>query len=324
MAFNIDPLDNTTIEAAGALVAREHTVARDLYPALSAAFGDPDTCTVALQHLRDNGYTGAVAVDRGRTVGVMTLAAMTGLVYGAYARLAPDGFAVAPDLDDPTTLLARLYSELAPRFLAGGMLQYFLDHVSLAPLSESLANLGFGRHHVYASQAAAARSHSTNVRIRVGGSADLDSIARLAQVEIEHRATPPIYAPPDARSLDSITDMHRGLLERGAVHFIAALDRRDVGLLTVELTSPAPRLCADGQPYIGPTARHPDARGRGVGRALVDAALSWADDHGYHWVSVDFEPANPLSRPFWMGNGFQPIGYGVLRSIHPAHLPTRG
>jgi GNAT superfamily N-acetyltransferase len=88
-----------------------------------------------------------------------------------------------------------------------------------------------------------------------------------------------------------------------------------VGLLTIELTSPAPRLCPDGQPYIGPTATNPDARGRGVGRALVDTTLTWAHAHGYRWVSVDFEPANPLSRPFWLGNGFRPIGYGVLRSI---------
>jgi GNAT superfamily N-acetyltransferase len=86
----------------------------------------------------------------------------------------------------------------------------------------------------------------------------------------------------------------------------------------VELASPVPRLCPDGQPYIGPTATAPGARGRGVGRALVDAALTWASDHGYLWISVDFETANPLSRPFWLNAGFRPAGYGVLRLIDRA------
>jgi GNAT superfamily N-acetyltransferase len=57
------------------------------------------------------------------------------------------------------------------------------------------------------------------------------------------------------------------------------------------------------------------ARGQGVGHALVDAALTWAHDHGYQWVSVDFETANPLSRPFWLNAGFLPAGYGLLRLI---------
>ena len=96
--------------------------------------------------------------------------------------------------------------------------------------------------------------------------------------------------------------MHEG----GAVHLVATLDGRDVGLLTVELTSPVPRLCPDGQPYIGPTATLPGARGRGVGHALVDAALTWAYAHGYQWISVDFDTANPLSRPFWLNAGCRP------------------
>jgi hypothetical protein len=55
-------------------------------------------------------------------------------------------------------------------------------------------------------------------------------------------------------------------------------------------------------------------RGRGVGHAL-DAALTWAYAHGYQWISVDFDTANPLSRPFWLNAGFRPAGYGLLRLI---------
>jgi hypothetical protein len=39
----------------------------------------------------------------------------------------------------------------------------------------------------------------------------------------------------------------------------------------------------------------------------------------YHAISVDFEPSNPLSRPFWLGLGFQPTGYRLRRTIDTAH-----
>jgi GNAT superfamily N-acetyltransferase len=103
-----------------------------------------------------------------------------------------------------------------------------------------------------------------------------------------------------------------------AVHPLARHHDADVGLLTLEPTPPAPRLCPAGQPYIGPTATDPAVRGRGIGRALVDAAHDWAHRHGHHTISVDFEPSNPLSRPFWLGLGFRPSGYRQRRTIgHP-------
>jgi hypothetical protein len=49
------------------------------------------------------------------------------------------------------------------------------------------------------------------------------------------------------------------------------------------------------------------------GRAA--AVMTWAHDHGYQQVSVDFDTANLLSRPFWLHAGFRPAGYGVLRLI---------
>jgi GNAT superfamily N-acetyltransferase len=288
-----------------------------VYPELPAAYGTADVCTAALERLRDTGHTGFVAFEDGRA-----LAVMTGIARETHARLFAEGCAVAPNLVDPTTLLARLYAALAPQLISARALLHVLDHVALPPLDTALANLGFGRHHVYATQPAAPRQILNVVQVRVGGNDDLDSIARLAQLEIQHRSTAPIYAPPDHRSLDEIRAKHRTLQDSGAIHLIATIEGRDVGLLTIEFTSPAPRLCAAGQPYIGPTSTEGDARGQGVGRALVAAALTLAHMHGHEWVSVDFESANFLSRPFWLGAGFRPIAYGVLRSIHPAHLPT--
>ena len=182
-------------------------------------------------------------------------------------------------------------------------------------LTEALSNLGFGRHGAYGIQPAAPRRRSSAVAVHVAGIEHLETIARLALVEIQYRSARPMFAPRQDRPLADLAAEHRVLHDGGAVHLLATLDGCEVGLLTIELTSPAPRLCPDGQPYIGPTATLPGARGKGVGRALVDAALTWAHDHAYQSISVDFDTANPLSRPFWLNAGFHPAGYDVRRLI---------
>ena len=103
------------------------------------------------------------------------------------------------------------------------------------------------------------------------------------------------------------------------MHFLARRDGSDVGLVTVEFTSPAPRLCPSAQPYIGATATHPSVRGQGIGHTLVHRVLEWAHVNGHETVSVDFDSSNPLSRPFWLGLGFEPTGYRVRRMIDPSY-----
>jgi len=338
VALDIEALDEATFERAAALVAREHAAARQVRPELPAGFGDATVCEAALRHLCGRGHHGLVVTSGGRAVAVMTVTVRETPTVSRYARLPAEGFAVAPDLADPTPVLAAAFADLASPLVADGVLRYYLLHPALPRLSAALSNLGFGRNGAYGVQSAAPRPRSPAVSVRVAGPEDLGTVARLALVELQHRSAPPMFGPPQGRPLAELAAEHRALRDNGAVHLLAALGGAeaaplggaeaaplggadvggdDVGLLTIELTSPVPRLCPDGQPYIGPTATVPAARGRGVGHALVDAALTWAHDHGYQWVSVDFETANPLSRPFWLDAGFRPTGYGLFRVIEP-------
>ena len=318
----IEALDGATVERAGALVAREQAAARRVRPELPAAFEDPDVCAAALQRLCDSGQHGLVVMDNGRAAAVMAAAARENPAVGRSALLLAEGFAVDPDLADPTGVLAAVFGDLASPLIAGGVRRYALAHAALPRLGEALSNLGFGRCGAYGIQPAAPRRRPGAVAVRAAAVEDLETISRLALVEIQYRSAPAMFAPRQDRPLADLAAEHRALREGGAVHLLATLDGRDVGLLTIELTSPAPRLCPDGQPYIGPTATLPAARGQGVGHALVDAALTWAYDHGYQWVSVDFDTANPLSRPFWLHAGFPPAGYDLRRLIDGGAGPT--
>jgi GNAT superfamily N-acetyltransferase len=307
------------IEEAGSLVAREQGAARRTCPQLPVSFEDSDACSGVLQRLLDPGGVGVVVADGGRAVTVMTSTVEASGAVGPYARLPAEGLAVDPDAGDPTAALAVAYAALAPALVARGIDRHYLLHVTRRPVQDALANLGFARQGVYAVQAVAPHRPASAVAVRVAGPDDLEAVARLALVEVQYRTVAPMFGPADDRQLEDLRAEHRTLHDAGAVHLLASVDHRDVGLLTLEPTSPAPRLCPVGQPYIGATATLPDARRHGVGQALVNAALNWACEQRHEWISVDFEAANLLSRPFWLGAGFTPTGYGLLRFIDPRH-----
>ena len=81
------------------------------------------------------------------------------------------------------------------------MLRYYLVHAALPRLPEALSNLGFGRNGAYGVQPAAPRRGSSDVAVRVAGAEDLDTVACLALVEIQHRSAPPMFAPRHDRPL---------------------------------------------------------------------------------------------------------------------------
>jgi GNAT superfamily N-acetyltransferase len=319
MTTAVVALDDDTVDAAGRVMADEHASVRARL-GLPVAFAAPGRCADALAGLLAAGYRGVVAMDRRRCVGV--LCARLAVAHEAYASAPAHGVALHPGLDDPTSVLGAMYGDLAPDLLHRGALWHVVTAVDRPAVGEALADLGFGRHAVYAAQPARPATPGHDVEVRIGTAGDLESITALSQVEVDHRFTPPIWSPPHPSMVEDTRARHARLLQDRAVHLIASAGGHDVGLLTIE-RSPQPRLCDEDEPYVGATATVPPMRGRGVGQALVAAALDWSYGRGFHTLSVDFQPANPLSRPFWLGAGFRPVGYGYTRAVHPVYGPAR-
>ena len=57
-----------------------------------------------------------------------------------------------------------------------------------------------------------------------------------------------------------------------------------------------------------------EARGGGIGRALLNAGLAWARERGYARCAVDFEAMNTLGSAFWLQH-FRPVVFSLRRHI---------
>ncbi|SJZ59588.1 Predicted acetyltransferase, GNAT superfamily [Chitinophaga eiseniae] len=64
----------------------------------------------------------------------------------------------------------------------------------------------------------------------------------------------------------------------------------------------------------------PEARGKGIGKAIVNAACLYARENGYHYATLN---ANPMGRPVYEQLGFQWIGDGLTWWITDDRLQSR-
>lgn len=84
--------------------------------------------------------------------------------------------------------------------------------------------------------------------------------------------------------------------------FVAEQDGQPLGFVCTQLREGGP--CPGN---IDTLVVEAGERGQGVGRALLDAALSWCRANGAHEVSLDCIWPNRLARRFYESQGFRPL-----------------
>jgi GNAT superfamily N-acetyltransferase len=324
----VEPFTKALADEAGALLAARHTRERERFPILPARFEDPAACAELVRSALDHA-DGVAAFDarNGRLGGFLLGFQNLPDPSSPSARYAPErssmliahGHALAHGADAAVVYPA-LFAELAEQCRR----QDITDHFAHVPAGDAVVleawfELGFGR-----ANAVAARDLrpveapvSAVASIRAATPDDLDVVDRLVDEESRFHATSPIMRPYLREQTKEAVrrNLEAALAAGESVHLIARVDGADAGVIEIGPSRGSPLYIPDGAAYIGDTAVLPQARGTGIGAALVSAALAWGRERGFQAATLHFATANALSRAFWTDLGFEPVMWHLRRRL---------
>ncbi|MCR6486674.1 GNAT family N-acetyltransferase [Amycolatopsis sp. OK19-0408] len=150
------------------------------------------------------------------------------------------------------------------------------------------------------------------VAVRRAGDGDVEALTGLRLAEWHYTSmVGTAVRRPGARALFH-AEVVRSLRFSGLV-WLAEADGVPAGLAACALASPAPgdsihgRLPPGRWGYVDTLSVAPEARGGGVGRALMAAAHGELLRPGVRGTFLFYHPANPLSPVFWHRQGYRPL-----------------
>jgi GNAT superfamily N-acetyltransferase len=162
-----------------------------------------------------------------------------------------------------------------------------------------------------------------DVPVRAGEPSDTSFIVEMARLALvlEDCPLPPADDPELARGLPPSPDTSVLALDHNG-HPVGAAwwHLRDNPLVAAPDGGPVPELVV---------AVLPDARGRGVGRCLLDALTARAAEHGYDQLALNVHIRNPAARLYSRagfvvaGKGRGPLGVAMVRALR-VHRMTDG
>lgn len=115
-----------------------------------------------------------------------------------------------------------------------------------------------------------------------------------------------LFGEDDGEYLDLVADV-AGRCDRTTVLVAIGAEGRVVGSITVELTAKVDpeRALVPGEAHLRMLGVAPEAQGRGVGRALVEAAAALARSAGKSRVTLGTRPEMVAARRLYERMGFQ-------------------
>lgn len=285
------------VPAAAALLA-----ARTQEHPLAAPFDAADE----IAQLLDDGHTGWIA-DGGYLLGKADADAAWSLYTGHAAR-------------DVSTY-RHLYRAIGTDWVEAGHRRHAVVAPEGDPVAgEAFGNLAFGREHVCALARLAdqpADPPDPRVAIREIGPDDVDGIAALLPTLARHLSDAPVWSPRPAAYYDALTeDFREDVAEPHTTYRVASLDGADVGFASWE---PMPsRVCVpEGAYALSHMSVLPEARGRGVGRALTLDGLALLRERGVTVTWTDWRLTNMSAEPYWRTYGWRPYNVRWTRRIEP-------
>lgn len=230
-----------------------------------------------------------------------------------------EGHAVAEG-SDPIAVYRALYSFLARDWIARG---FYVHRCAIPPedpaTQEAWVSLGFGRYMTAATRPTTpvTRPAAGGLEIQRASPEDIDVVEELIESLNAWHWEPPISWPIVRTAGKAAHDFTLQQLRSGDLpYFVAYQEGRPVGMQTFLRPGFTPPVVAHaGDVYLFEGVVSDEARGGGVGTALLRHSMDWARGAGFASCTLHFASPNLSGAPFWLGHGFVPVEHTMERRI---------
>ena len=273
-----------------------------------------DAARLAREWERDRS-AGVVAERDGRLVGYLLAAPMDGPPWRRSTWTGLGGWALADG--EPATTIEDLYAAASEGWVADGR----FEHAVVTPAQdrswEPWFQLGFGAEQTHALRATSGLEAAPpqGVEVRRAGPDDHPLVVPLANLVAEQVSSAPSFAPSTREWRADFPAGHADLLADPEVRYWVAIeDGRVLAFCVLSTTEPAPGFPEDCA-VLDLAATLPEARRRGLGRALLAAGLAELAAEGRRWCETDWRSASLRAARAWTGLGFRPTHYRLRRRL---------
>ncbi len=327
-------LDSADVPALAALLAERRREERVALTLLNERFAEPAACAELLfRHLAEPRCDGVVAERGGRLAGFLLGHRRHVAMESFEAQYSPpmeasmpvSGHDVAPG-EDVEAVYAAMYAHLGERWVDAGYFEHRIGMPLGTPATvEAWFHLGFGSLYTFCAREstpppAPARRLDATIEVQRATPTERAEVLRFQEESARfHRAAPIFWPHMERQAAAAIESFTAGALadESNGI-FLARRDGVAVALhLMVAQTEGwgSTFTQPEGSIYLYEGITSPEARGSGVGTALLAHTLDWAREAGHPYVTLHYATPNPSGGPFWRGHGFVPVEVTLQRRL---------
>ena len=155
------------------------------------------------------------------------------------------------------------------------------------------------------------------VEIRPGTPDDLEATAEFEEILWLLQTRPPSFSGMHVPTRDELREEWADLWDDPELYtqFVAEQDGRTVGHAMLYRRPEGDLRVPSGNIDLAHAVTLDDVRGTGVGLALTDHVLRWANAHGFTSMTTDWRSVNLLSSRFWPRRGFRAQYLRLYRAV---------
>ena len=312
--LEIIQLKDEHLEEAAALVCSRYKNLREGEPLLPYQYQEPQTILPLLHNIMGADVPGVAAVQDGQLAGFM-IAWFMPEFRGKRSVYSPE-WANTSRLENSQYIYEEMYRKIAVEWIADRYAAHYINIFADDPEAIRACHwLGFGMLGIDALRGLQPfREINEQIEIRRAGIQEVDQVLGLHAELVQYMKGSPAFFIADGLSKEYI---EQWVNAPDKVIWLADVDEEPVAFLRLgPANDDASTIIYDEKTTsIYGAYTKEKMRGKDVMTSLLAHALESVCDEEYERCAVDFETMNILGTRFWLGRGFSPVTYSLLRYL---------